>query len=137
MGGGEPRLIYETVTGGTQQCALPKRKSPLKLRLNGAPDFGFSGSDGALPGPPATRPWEPIWTAALRNWKLSKSSSWSQPRRDAARDTNPVASQVGFSGTEGDAPEKSNGKRNESNLLVGRRSLIGLPSQLSAGGTYG
>jgi len=37
-------LIQETVTGDTKRCALPERKTPLKLRLNGAPDFRFPTS---------------------------------------------------------------------------------------------
>jgi hypothetical protein len=55
---------------------------------------------------------------------IVKEQFGSRARRDAARDTNPVASQNGCSGREGEALEKSCGERNESNQFSSQLPVV-------------
>src|ERR1019366_389988 len=59
------------------------------------------------------------------NRELSKSRCCSRPRRELARDTNPLAPRNGCKGREGGAQEKSGMAENESNH---ERWAMALPS---------
>ena len=51
---GYSTIVEDTVTHSTGECAVVKRKPPLKLRLNGAPDSKFIG-EKRYPGHPPIR----------------------------------------------------------------------------------